>query len=453
MSSVLSKNRPTTAALTNEQALKRIRAVIAGGGSSNMRNLGVPRPLVISCARGCHITDVEGRERIDLNMGYGPHIFGYNDQDVLGRIAEQLQQAHMTGLPSDIDARAAELINILMPSMEQVRFANSGTEAVASALRLARATTARQTVVCFECHYHGWSETILRKVAPDLEAHEVQPGALGMIPEALTHTLQLPWNDAQGLEELFGRIGRSIAAVIVEPVLANDGVSAPAPGFLQQVRELSSQYGAVLIFDEVISGFRVAAGGAQERYGVTPDLTVISKVMGGGFPVAAFGGSREIMAPLARNEALHAGVYAGNHLAMSAVTASLEKIRTNPSTYQQLERIGQHVENRLRAGAASIGAQVALERVGSIVSFGLLEAAAAGQTPGQAGRQRPRIDFRAHRQLQMQCQDRGVYFHPNPREPWFLSTAHTLPIVDAAVDVILEALTQCTPAAKPAPSV
>ncbi len=172
-----------------------------------------------------------------------------------------------------------------------------------------------------------------------------------------------------------------------------------------------------------------------------PDLTVVSKVMGGGFPVAAFGGSRELMAPLARNEALHAGVYAGNHLAMSAVTASLQKVIANPATYGYLEEIGQHVDRRLREGAPR-SARVIIDRVGSIISFGLIEETSSPDSG--PGRLRPHFAMRAHRELQMLCQERGVYFHPNPREPWFLSTAHTRAILDRAVDVILEALEDVT---------
>jgi glutamate-1-semialdehyde 2,1-aminomutase len=293
-------------------------------------------------------------------------------------------------------------------------------------------------VVTFEGHYHGWSETILRKVSPELGPRDVRPGALGMVPEALRHTTQLPWNDIDALEQLLERSGDTVAAVILEPVLANDGVCAPAPGFLQRVRTLTAERGALLIFDEVITGFRVAAGGAQALYGVRPDLTVVSKVMGGGFPVAAFGGSRELMAPLARNEALHAGVYAGNHLAMAAVAASLEKILATPSAYDYLEQLGQHVEQRLREELASRAAAVSIDRVGSVLAFGLVD---AGPSPGGGVvRQRPRYSMRAHRELQIRCQDRGVYFQPNPREPWFLCTAHTRPILDKAIDVILESL-------------
>jgi glutamate-1-semialdehyde 2,1-aminomutase len=437
------RERLRTASFTNEQALARIRDVIAGGGSSNMRNQGVPKPLVLREAWGCHIRDVEGHEYIDLNMGYGPHLFGYNDQDVLSCIAGQMHRAHMTGLPSDLDAQAGELVRSLVPSMEQLRFANSGTEAIASALRLARAVTGRQVIVTFECHYHGWSETILRKIGPDLAAREVLPGAPGMISEALLHIRQLPWNDANALEELLQREGHTVAAVICEPVLANDGVCAPAEGFLQRARELTARHGALLIFDEVISGFRVAAGGAQARYDVRPDLTVVSKVMGGGFPVAAFGGSRELMMPLARNEALHAGVYAGNHLAMSAIIAMLEKITTNAAAYEYLEQIGQHIERRLRERTAHRANEILIERVGSVVGFYLVEPA-PGSSDASGVRHRPRFAMDAHRELQMLCQERGVYFHPNPREPWFLSTAHTRPILDRAADVIAESIDEAT---------
>jgi len=440
MSECSVKGRLVLTGPSNEQAMSRIRSVIAGGGSSNMRNLGVPQPLVVKEARGCMIVDIEDNELIDVNMGYGPHIFGYADDDVLGSLAGQLKSLHMTGLPSVLDARAAELIHEFVPSMEQVRFANSGTEAIASALRLARVITGRSLVVTFEGHYHGWSETILRKVAPGIGPQKVLPGALGMVPEALQNTLQVAWNDVEALEDIFMSFGGSIAAVILEPVLANDGVSSPADGFLESVREVTRRHGSLLIFDEVITGFRVAAGGAQERYGVVPDLTIFSKAMAGGFPVSAFGGSKEVMDPLARNEALHAGVFAGNHLAMCAVTATLEKIRASPSTYDRLEQLGQHVEDRLREGTVNSDVPVEIERVGSVIGFSLLTEEGVKTETG--ARLRPRFDMEAHRRLQMRCQERGVYFHPNPREPWFLCTAHSIPILDIIVDTILEALSE-----------
>ncbi|WP_180930357.1 aspartate aminotransferase family protein [Streptomyces sp. AJS327] len=408
-----------------------------------MRAAAVPTPLVIQRARGCTVWDVEGKEIIDVNMGYGPHLFGYADREVLDEVAEQLRDGAMTGLPHMLDSRAAELICELVPSVEQVRFANSGTEAVASTLRLARATTGRDLVVTFEGHYHGWSETILRAGKNTLHLQgpdptDVVPGAPGMIPEALSHTVQLPWNDTAAVRELFDRDGDRIAGVILEPVLANACVLPPAPGFLELLRELTERSGAMLIFDEVITGFRVARGGTQERWGVTPDLTVVSKVLAGGIPVAAFGGGRRAMRMLAANEAHHAGVYAGNHTALRAVVAMLSKIRANPRVYEELEELGGYAEAALRELFAEDGRQVRISRVGSLMSVSLLRRPVRDNASLRdiAGA----IDFPAHRRFQTLAQAEGVYFHPNALEPWFLSTAHTREHLDKAVAALRRAL-------------
>lgn len=434
---------------TNAEAFDDVCGVIAGGVSSNMRILGIPIPLVVRNAEGCRLWDVEGNELIDLNMGYGPHLFGYADRDVVGDIADQFWRGHMSGLPHELDLEAGSLIAELVPSVEQVRFANSGTEAIASAVRLARASTGRLLVLTFEGHYHGWSETLLRarKTISGLADQPLQrlvAGAPGMIPEALHHTLQVPWNDPEVLNGVFDQHGDQIAAVILEPVRVNSGVVPPAPGFLGHLRELTSHHGALLIFDEVITGFRVARGGAQERYAVEPDLTILSKVLGGGFPVAAFGGGRQVMAPLARNEAFHAGVYAGNHAAIRAVVSMLGKIRRSPDTYPLLEEIGAYTEQRLTEAFSAVGRSVSIARVGSVMSVAILSRLPdRSNSPDRSERLRPSVptvDFAAHRQLQMHCQRDQVYFHPNPLEPWFLSTAHSKDDIDQAIDVIQRAI-------------
>lgn len=428
---------------TNNEEFAAIQEVIAGGVSSSMRAQAIPEPLVVQRAEGDRIWDVAGRELIDLNMGYGPHLFGYAEPELAAALAHQLTEGAMTGLPHLLDQRAGELIARLVPSVEQVRFANSGTEAVASALRLARAATGRTQVLTFEGHYHGWSETVLRAGKatfhePAPASAEPRPGAAGMIPEALDHTVEVPWNDLPALRAAFEAHGGQLAAVICEPVMANACVVPPAPGQLEEIRALCDRWGAWLILDEVITGFRVALGGAQERYGVTPDLTVLSKVMGGGVPVAAFGGSREAMAMLADQRAMHLGVYAGNHMSVRAVATMLEKIERSPEVYEQLEKHGSYLEHQLRSTFAEVNRPALVSRVGSLLSVSLLrEPADLSRGPRAAAQA---MDFAAHRALQIGAQRRGVYFHPSPIETWFLSTEHSLEDLDQVVSVVRDAL-------------
>jgi glutamate-1-semialdehyde 2,1-aminomutase len=428
---------------TNGAELASIREVIAGGVSSSMRAQAIPEPLVVQRAEGDRIWDVEGRELIDLNMGYGPHLFGYAEPELAAALARQLTEGAMTGLPHVVDREAGELIARLVPSVEQVRFANSGTEAVASALRLARVATGRMKVLTFDGHYHGWSETVMRAGKatfhePAPESIAPLPGAPGMIPEALDHTLQLPWNNLPALRAVFEAHGDQIAAVICEPVMANACVVPPAPGQLEELRALCDRWGAWLIFDEVITGFRLGSGGAQERYGVIPDLTVLSKVMGGGVPVAALGGSRDKMAMLADQRALHLGVYAGNHMSVRAVATNLSKIERSPEIYDELEKHGDYVEQRLRAMFAELNRPALVSRVGSLLSVSLLRRPADLSRGPRAAAQA--MDFAAHRTLQIAAQERGVYFHPSPVEPWFLSTAHSPEDLDHVLAVVRDAL-------------
>ena len=434
-----------TTVATNKQAFEEIRRVVAGGSSSNMRVRGLAVPLVLRRASGNRLWDVEGNELIDMNMGYGPHLFGYADPRFAEDVAAQQREGAMTGLPHRIDREAAELIAELVPSVDQVRFANSGTEALMSAARLARMFTGRTLIVTFEGHYHGWSDTLLRRpVTPGTQAPNLEPGPMpgapGMVPGTLAHTLQLPWNDEASLRKVFDTYGDRIAAVFCEPVCANAGVIPPRPGFLALIRELTTRHGAGLVFDEVITGFRVARECAQGRYGVLPDLTVVSKVLGGGYPVAAFGGSTEWMAPLARNEAFHAGVYSGNHGAMAAVVSMLSRIKDGPEIYDRLDAIGEYTETRLRAVFADAGRSIWLGRVGSVLSVALTTGPVPADRETEVG---PSMtDFPAHRQLQIHCQRAGVYFHPDPHEPWFLSTKHTPEDIDTACAVIAAALTE-----------
>lgn len=406
---------------TNKAAYQDLHTYVAGGVSSNMRARGIVEPVVVESASGCRVRDIEGHEFIDLNMGYGPHLFGYADRDVTDRVADLLGRGHMTGLPHRVDREAAARITELVPGIDQLRFANSGTEALMSALRLARTVTGKTLLLTFEGHYHGWGETLLR--TRDSHGYRPMPGAPGMIPEATAHTLQIPWNDTQALEKVFAEHGDHLGAVICEPVLGNAGVVMPEPGFLELLRTRTAEQSVMLIFDEVITGFRVARGGAQELFGVVPDLTVLSKAMGGGLPVAAFGGPQEVMRPLAEYEAFHAGVYSGNHASLCAVAATLDKIASSTALYTELAGIGAQAEKRVRQAFAAAERPVRIERVGSVMSVALL------QEQGE-------VDHDGHRRLQTACQRKGVYFHPVPEEPWFLSTAHTAGDLDTVAETL-----------------
>jgi glutamate-1-semialdehyde 2,1-aminomutase len=298
-------------------------------------------------------------------------------------------------------------------------------------------------VLTFDGHYHGWSETILRAgkatfYEPAPEGTAPLPGALGMIPEALDHTLQIPWNDLDALRAVFEAHGDEFAAVICEPVMANACVVGPVPGQLEELRALCDRFGAWLIFDEVITGFRLGSGGAQQRYGITPDLTVLSKVMGGGVPVAAFGGSRGKMAMLADHRAMHLGVYAGNHLSVRAVATNLAKIERSPEIYERLEQHGAYLEQQLNEMFAEVNRLAMVSRVGSLIGVSLLLRPADLSHGPRAAAQA--MDFAGHRAMQIRAQERGVYFHPSPIEPWFLSTEHSVEDIDHVVAVMRDAL-------------
>ena len=376
-------------------------------------------------------------------MGYGPHLFGYADPELAAALARQLTEGAMTGLPHRLDRQAGELIARRVPSVEQVRFANSGTEAVTSALRLARAATGRDVALTFDGHYHGWSETVLR--AGKATFHQPVPHSDRATTGRAGHDPGGARSHAGGALERPARPARRIRGprrtARGGDLRTGDGQClhrAAGPGQLEELRALCDRWGAWLIFDEVITGFRVARGGAQERYGVRPDLTVLSKVMGGGVPVAAFGGSRDAMAMLADQRALHLGVYAGNHLSVRAVATMLEKIERSPEIYEQLEKHGDYLEHELRSVFAEVKRQALVSRVGSLLSVSLLRQPADLSRGLRAAAQA--MDFAAHRALQISAQGKGVYFHPSPIEPWFLSTAHSLEDLDRVVDVVRDAL-------------
>jgi len=347
------------------------RRFIPGGVNSPvraMKSVGMPHPLFIARGEGAHIWDADGNEFVDFVSSWGPMILGWGHPDVVARLHAQIDAGTSFGAPTELEVDLARLICGAVPSVELVRMVNSGTEATMSAVRVARGYTGREKVVKFIGCYHGHSDGFLAAAGSGVLTLSL-PDSPGVTRGTTADTLLVEYNDVDALESLFAARGEQVACVIVEPVAGNMGVVPPAPGFLEACRDVCTRHGAVLIFDEVITGFRVGWGGAQERFGVLPDLTTLGKIIGGGLPVGAFGGRREIMetvAPLGTT--YQAGTLSGNPLAMSAGIATLTAL-SEPGVYERLEALGRRVAEGLRAAADAAGRPVTINRVGAMLTM------------------------------------------------------------------------------------
>ena len=335
-----------------------------GSGTRSPRSGWRPVPVFVAEGQGSRLTDVDGNVYIDYAMGLGPLILGHRPPALIDAVSNVLhERGSLFALAHDLEGEAAAIVRRRVPSMELLRFGNSGTECVQYALRFARAFTGREKILRFEGHYHGWSDAIHWSAHPTLEAAGPRdrptavPGSTG-IPAAIADTLIVaPWNDVELLEQIFERHGEEIAAVITEPILGNAGGIMPQPGYLERMRELASASGALLVFDEVLTGLRVDAGGAQRLLGVTPDLTVLAKALGAGFPVAAVGGRRDVMEMLADGRTMHGGTYNSSPLVCAAVIAACAETG-RPGFYEQLNARGERLANGLvdAAGACDLEA-------------------------------------------------------------------------------------------------
>jgi glutamate-1-semialdehyde 2,1-aminomutase len=403
---------------------------LAGGDSSTMRVLPYHLPLVAKRGLGSRLWDIDGNEYIDLNMAYGPLIFGHCDPKIVTAVTQQISEfGSQLGFPTQITIEAAEKIKQLFPSMELLRFANSGTEACASAIRLARTATRRRKLIVFEGHYHGWSEAVFNRYHAPLDALPKRgfgnaiPGTMGM-SNSLDDVVVCQWNDIDTFERCIQEHGSDVAGVMMEPIMGNASLLGPREGFLQTVRELTIDRGCLLIFDEVITGLRASSGGAQERYLVTPDITVVSKSIGGGYPVAAFGASREIMQAVVSGEMFHGGVFSGNATVMAAANAVLTRVIAEKDVmYPQLERITGVLATGLHEIFTRLGVPHQMNQIGSLLGIILTH----GDVPSISNYReiRQHGDFDRYRKFQQYMQQEGVYFHPNMFEAMFISTAHT----------------------------
>lgn len=438
----------SAAASASAQMLERGRRSIAGGDSSTMRVLPYHIPLVAQRGEGALLWDIDGNQYIDLNMAYGPLLFGHRPQHVIEAVTRQISEfGSQLGFPTEVTIRVAEKIKRLFPSMELLRFANSGTEACASAVRLARSYTGRRKLIMFEGHYHGWSEAVFNRYHAPLEALSPEgfgpaiPGTTGMT-DGIQDVIVCQWNDLDALQRCLTRHGSEVAAVIMEPVMGNAGLNLPHEGYLQGVRELTLDHDCLLMFDEVITGMRVAPGGAQDHYMVSPDITVISKAVGGGYPVGAFGASKEIMDKIVRGSLFHGGVFSGNAVVMSAAEAVLDFVLANTAgIYQHFQTLGQQLRDGADEILTRLGVPHHVVHIGSL--FAILLTKQEVPTPKNYRDVRSQCDFERYIEFQHHMQRSGVYFHPNQFEPMFLSTAHTAEHIGQVLDRMEQGARKC----------
>jgi glutamate-1-semialdehyde 2,1-aminomutase len=410
---------------------------IPGGVNSPVRafrNVG-GKPFFVARAEGAKIWDVDGNEYIDYVGSWGPAILGHAPKVVVNAVREAATHGLSFGIPNPLEVEMAELICNWMPSIEKVRMVNSGTEATTSCIRLARGFTGCNKIIKFDGCYHGHVDALLVKAGSGALTHG-RPDSAG-VPEAFTDlTVSLPFNDVDLVREAFRKNKNEIAAVILEPIPANVGLYFPQKNFLSILRDECTKYGALLIFDEVITGFRVARGGAQQIYGVKPDLTALGKVIGGGLPIGAFGGRAEIMDQLSPDGPVYqAGTLSGNPLAMAAGLTQLRELdRING--WKLLEELGEQFERLAREAIAKAKIEITFHRIGSMFCFFFAPAPIVDLPSAQ------RSDLKMFTKFFHACLKRGVYFAPSQFETGFISTAHTSKDIERAGAAIHEAFTQ-----------
>jgi len=411
---------------------------IPGGVNSPVRAFrGVGgEPVFVDHAAGAYLFDPDGNRYIDYVGSWGPMVLGHAHPQVIQAVAETIQKGLSFGAPTEIETRMADRVCALVPSMDLVRMVSSGTEATMSAIRLARGHTGRDKIVKFEGCYHGHSDSLLVKAGSGALTLG-QPSSPGVPASLAEHTLTLSYNDSAQVEETFAAIGDQIACIIIEPVAGNMNCIPPVPGFLETLRRVCDQHGTVLVFDEVMSGFRVALGGAQAVYGITPDLTTLGKVIGGGMPVGAFGGRREIMEKIAPlGPVYQAGTLSGNPVTMAAGLATLELI-SEPGFFEELSTKTGQLTTGLLGLAEAAGVPLSANRVGGMFGIFFTDAAQVTNFAQATAYDTERFKAFFHAMLK-----RGVYLAPSAFEAGFVSAAHSNDDIAATLSAAAEAFAE-----------
>ncbi len=419
----------------SEVLFREAREVIPGGVNSPVRSFRAVggRPVFAARGAGCRVWDADGNEYVDYICSWGPLILGHAHPDILAAVGEAAARGTSYGLPTEAEVELARAIVAAVPGIEMVRLVNSGTEATMSALRLARAATGRHRVVKFAGCYHGHVDALLVKAGSGALTLGV-PDSPGVTPGTAADTVILPYNDLGAVQDFFAREGGTVAAVIVEPVAGNMGLVPPAPGFLEGLRRLTAASGALLVFDEVITGFRVGYGGAQQHFGVTPDLTCLGKVIGGGLPVGAYGGPRrwmEMVAPA--GPVYQAGTLAGNPLATAAGLATLRAL-ARPGVYDRLAALGDRLAGGLRAVLRDLGLPYQVNHLGSMVTLFFNRKPVTDFASAVAS------DTERFASFFSALLEEGILIPPSQFETWFVSLAHTEADIDRTLEACRRAL-------------
>jgi glutamate-1-semialdehyde 2,1-aminomutase len=414
---------------------KRAIQSIPGGVNSPVRAgkaVGVD-PLFISRAEGCHLWDADGNRFIDYVCSWGPMILGHGHPEIIKAIEDRLSMGTSYGAPTELEVEMAEMIIDMVPSIEMVRMVNSGTEATMSAIRLARGFTGRDKIIKFDGCYHGHADSLLVSAGSGIATLGI-PGSPGVPRDLALHTISLPFNNLESVIATFEEYGKDIAAVIVEPVPGNMGVVLPTRAFLSGLKKITEENGALLIFDEVITGFRVGPGGAQEFYGIMPDLTCLGKIIGGGLPVGAYGGRREIMERMAPSgEIYQAGTLSGNPLAMSAGIATL-KLLKNKDIYHDLEEKGRALFSGIQIAARMAGQEITINRIGSMGSIFFTK------NPVKDYDSAKKADVEKYAKFYRAMLKRGIYLAPSAFETAFVSTAHDKDSIQKTIECAAESM-------------
>ncbi|MFX0162128.1 MAG: glutamate-1-semialdehyde 2,1-aminomutase [Candidatus Hodarchaeota archaeon] len=436
-----------TGSFNNSENLYAEAVNLMPGGVNSPVRAFKPHPLFIKMGKGSHVFDVDDNIFIDYCMAFGPLILGHAPPEIVEAVRDQLVKGSMYGIPTPLENELAKLVIEGVPSIELVRLVNTGTEATMSAIRLARGYTGRDKILKFEGCYHGSHDAVLVKAGSGALTFGT-PTSLGILNSLAENTLVLPYNDLEALDKLFAKEGENIAAVILEPVVGNAGLIVPKPGYLDGMRKITEEYDTLLIFDEVITGFRLGFGGAQEYFNIDPDLTTLGKILGHGFPIAAYGGKKEIMEmvtptgkiysatipPAKAGKVYQAGTFSGNPISVIAGIITLKMLKNNPRIYQDLERKTKEITKGYRDLAEDYGVRIRLNSIGSMWQVFFADHEIVDQETAQKSELK-KWDKYFHKMLEQR-----VYLPPGNFETCFLSTAHTKEDVETTIEVASKAI-------------